>query len=757
MTVPFPRDLEDTRYELYLSTLGWVDITSDVLARDGVQISRGYTSERAEGAASPQSCQLTLQNRDGKYSPKNPLGVYYGQFRQNTPLRVSTCVVRDQFGRTVSNGWGTSDTGDSWTRFSGSAGDFSVSGGKGIHVVTVANTHRLTYIPGLLFRDVEIRATCSSGDANVTGGVLAPLNLVVGGLSTSDYFMLTVTIDAAEVIYVRLNHVDGTSIAPTTALAFPNTGQTLAAALQLEGQSLRGKVWDAAGPEPYEWDIEGGFQLDQYIDRAPGWVGIRSATGTGNTDLPVTYSYDNFEIRLNRFHGEVAAWPSQWDTSGNDVYVPIEAAGLRRRLSQGSDPLVSPYLRGNITFSPPHVSYYPVEDESGSDSIASGLPNAGPMQISGSGTVQLAADSSFAGSAPIGKPSGTRWISPRFITDATGEAQLMFLLSTPFAGETGGATLAQFGFRDGTLGYCDVTYIAGGLLRLNFYTPNRAFIGNTSDLDPDLDGNPKLISVEFRQNGANLDWLFCAVSPVGGGPLLNGALASRTLGAPDAISISPYSEVSASAIGHVAVRTDIVDVFSLGNQLLGYAGEGAQERIERLCRENDGINNTFIRSSILAGTAVGVQGRKTLLDLLDEAVKADLGYLNESRDIIGFVQRYGRSLYNQAAVLTLDYAAGQVQPPFGQVDDDMLITNDFTAKRASGSSYRATQETGPLAVTSPTTGQGVGRYPDSDEYNVATDDQLPDIATWKVHVGTNDEPRYPRVTVNLAKLALVSK
>ncbi|ANN16258.1 hypothetical protein SD37_11780 [Amycolatopsis orientalis] len=769
--MPFPKDPEDTRYELYLATLGWVDVTRDVYNRDGVQISRGYTSERTDGAASPQSCQLTLKNHTGRYSPRNPLGAYYGKFGQNTPLRVSTVVTRDSFNRTVVNEWGQADTGDDYYLYwlSGSVADFDVTGGKGTHTIGGTVQYRISTLQDTRFRDVEIRATVSLPFTDVTGGSVEPANLIVGGQNSAgagatDYFMLELRITTAEAITVRLVHVSGFEIAPLRTLAFPHTGVPLRVAFQSEGQTLRAKVWRAGGPEPYAWDIEGGFNYDEFIDRAAGWVGIRSGVSGGNTNTPVVFSYDDVEVRVNRFHGEVSAWPSQWDTSGNDVYVPIQASGIRRRLSQGQAPLMSPVRRAHSTASfysdpsaPPHLLYYPIEDENGSTVIASGLPNRGPMSITGAGTPQLATDSSYPGSAPFGKPNRSRWTSPVISAAATGEVQLLMLLSVPTTGENDLATFAQIGC-SGTIGFVDLFYHAGGDLEINFYDRGRALIVGSGAMDTNVDGRPMIVSLQMVQNGGNVDWaLFYFPKGAASGPGLGGSVAGRTIGAPRQLLISPYTQVANSAIGHAVLRNDIISIFAVNTQLNGYAGEGAQERIARLCLENDGISNTFIRSSILDGTPVGVQERKALLDLLDEASKADLGYLNESRDVLGLVHRFGRSLYNQDAVLTLDYAGGQVQPPFGQVDDDLLLVNDFTAKRANGSTYRATQETGPLALTSPTSGTGAGRYVDEQEYNVESDSQLPDIATWKVHLGTVDEPRYPRVRVNLAKLALISK
>ncbi|MGW1614434.1 hypothetical protein ACWCQZ_34335 [Streptomyces sp. NPDC002285] len=68
----------------------WVDITSYVLQRDGnqnVSITRG---QRDEGSRPEQStCSFQLNNRDGRFSPRNPTSPYYGQLGRNQQIRVS--------------------------------------------------------------------------------------------------------------------------------------------------------------------------------------------------------------------------------------------------------------------------------------------------------------------------------------------------------------------------------------------------------------------------------------------------------------------------------------------------------------------------------------------------------------------------------------------------------------------------------------------------------------------------------------------
>lgn len=65
------------------------DITTYTFDRDGdnsIVITRGRRDEST--VAPPSSISLTVNNSDGRFSPRNPTGAYYGSLRRNTPLRV---------------------------------------------------------------------------------------------------------------------------------------------------------------------------------------------------------------------------------------------------------------------------------------------------------------------------------------------------------------------------------------------------------------------------------------------------------------------------------------------------------------------------------------------------------------------------------------------------------------------------------------------------------------------------------------------
>lgn len=76
--------------EIFINS-AWTDITTYVRRAGGsggsVSITRGRPDETAQ--VQPQTARMTLDNRDGRFSPRNPLGPYYGQLQRNTPLRVS--------------------------------------------------------------------------------------------------------------------------------------------------------------------------------------------------------------------------------------------------------------------------------------------------------------------------------------------------------------------------------------------------------------------------------------------------------------------------------------------------------------------------------------------------------------------------------------------------------------------------------------------------------------------------------------------
>lgn len=80
---------EPVQIELWING-EWVDITAYVMVRDNsgnIPITRGRRDEG--GTADHATMRLLLDNRDGRFSPRNPTGTYYGLIGRNQPIRVS--------------------------------------------------------------------------------------------------------------------------------------------------------------------------------------------------------------------------------------------------------------------------------------------------------------------------------------------------------------------------------------------------------------------------------------------------------------------------------------------------------------------------------------------------------------------------------------------------------------------------------------------------------------------------------------------
>lgn len=735
------------RVRLFLSSQ-WRDFTDKVYTRNEIAISRGRPDEASE--VPPQTCSLTLDNRTGEFSMRNPTGTWYGQLNRNVPLEVAYGVTTDSFTRTVSNGWGSDDNGNAWTVVA-SASNFAVTGGVGTITVPAATDVRTVYQAGTTYTDVDISASVTLAVTNITGALARPLNLVARGATTSSYVMASLRIGTDEAVTVSVLHADGTTyLSPVSTGITHTSSQSLSMRFQVEGAVGRVKVWVTSAGEPLDWT----GQTTALLPIQKGFVGVRASTDSGNTNSNLVSSVDNFRVDSMRFTGEVVNWPSGSDPSNRDKYVSITAAGITRRLSQGQAPLMSALRRGILGIGDELRAYWPAEDLANSTSIASAL--GGPAMEIIAGEPQYAASDDFPGSLPIAKLSLSRWTAhvPWYDWSVNGMTQLRFLVSIPSGGAVDDTILVQIG-SEGTAPLWQVVYYtgSGGQLAVKAYDPNGTLILTGGPAAFSTDGNPVRIGLTLDQVGANIDWALNTVNLSGVGGGISGTLNSRTAGRVDQVWVgAEAANLDDVGIGHITVESEITDIFTNDDELFGWSGEKAVDRMIRLCREND---VPFYWTDIVGDTPqMGPQRALTLLELLRECATTDGGTLHEPAGALGFAYRSRSSAYAQTARLTLDVSANEVAAPFQPVEDDQNTRNDVEVQNVNGSSARATLETGRMSVQSYP--NGIGRYDTSVSVNVASDTLLLDQASWRLTLGTVDEARYPDLGIDLdAKPALI--
>jgi hypothetical protein len=457
---------------------------------------------------------------------------------------------------------------------------------------------------------------------------------------------------------------------------------------------------------------------------------------------------------------EVPAWPARWDLAAADVWVPIEAAGILRRLQQGATPLRSTQYRfitlgaaalfSNVATAP--VAYWPCEDGGGSETIASGIGGP-PMAVIG-GPPTFASNTDFAGSEPLPVITSSTWTGAVPGYTSTGTIHARFLMSIPAAGETNGAVICRI-ICAGTAPRWDMVYATGGQFTVNAYDAAGSLIltSGPTALDP-VNGSPVQMKFELQQSGPDVVWTVGTqtLDDVGTSTIMGTTLAGNTVGRALRILVDPNQNLTDTAIGHVVVwSASAASDLTRANPITGYVSETAGNRILRLCAE-EGIAYVRVPPSHTS-TPMGAQLPGTLAGLLRECETADQGILFEPRTFLGLAFLDRKALYNRAPALALDYTGEQITS-LEPVDDDQATRNDITVSRTGGSSYRAVQDTGPLSTQDPPA--GAGRYDDAVTVNTQTDASLPDQAGWRRHLGTVDEARYPTVTLNLATPGFVA-
>lgn len=739
----------DIHTRIYLND-DWRDVTSDVRVSDGLNITRGRPDEATETL--PQTCNFTLDNRTGTYSVRNPSSTWYGYLGRGNPVEVCKYLAQDNASATVTSGWGTTETGTSgalstytWTVTGGSAADYAKSAGKATHAVTSTNVRRLSYLAAFSQRDVDVTVTVSVNVTNVTGASITS-DVVVRGVSLGgvDQVAARLIINTDESVQLDLVDTNGVSWAngPVTISDITHTSsQALKIRAQVEGQAIRAKVWIATAGEPIGWNYT-------WVNVAPdatnvayavGWVGIGSARTTGNTNGTVTFSYDDFLVVSPRFTGEVVNYQTEGDPSARERRVTVEAAGVIRRLLQGNNPLQSAPRRF-IPTDGQGVSevqfYWPLENgaltEFGQAVIGDvqlNLSSGSPERVFGQGDLApwLAPAAELQGSdalSTIPDITMTNFVAAdgwmfdfvrsegvqedtaiQILYGAAGGFDVVFDVSTQQISVVDDVTTTVISYP---------TAFDGGVHHIRL----SAVGSGTIAWDLLVDG----VSVGGNAYAGTIDSIFFFVISNGAGPP----------------NIMP--------VGHVAVYNGTFSsTVNAWDAAFGFRGETAGRRMQRLCDEN-GIEFTWL-GDIDATTPMGPQGVKTLIELLRECAATDQGTLYESKGSVGLVYRTRDHVYSQTPLLTLDASQKQVGYPFEPVEDDQFVVNNVIAQRAYGGEYEVELASGPLSTANPP--EGIGRYDIQLDVNAYLDEQLPDIASWRLALGTVDEPRFPGLYLDL--------
>ena len=764
----FPQAPLDAMTELDLAGT-WTSITSYVYQRADTTITRGRQDESTQ--TQPSTLTQTWNNRDGRFSAKNPLGAYYGSFGRNTPIRVS---VPDQ-GAYLR----LEDDATSYISCPASAG-IEIAGDFDVRLdMKLTSWHKCT-----------LAARYDGGTAAWWWGLNDDATLGFwwydsGGTARQVTSTVPVPYYGRFALRVTVAASSGTATfytAPTISGSWTQLGQPVDTA----GTSVRG------GTSPihvgYSADFAstgfgfGGLQGRVYafqllngiggtVEAGPDFTTATAGASTFTDAQSNTWTLQGtaeFSGRLYRGHFELAATPQAWDPTGSDIYCQIQGGGLLRRLQQNTQTLGSVFYRAFTQTDAPDdlVAYWSCED---GNALASGAVPANPTQWASAvpgvaagtftGTPGFASDESFLCSQALPTVSGSRWHF-RLPSRATADSAnvFRFLLHMPSASDTNNAVIARM-YTTGTIGRFDLVYTTGGNLTVVGYdqTGSQLFSNGPATFGTSgTDGTPVWCSLELQTSGGDVQYSVVELEPgASTGFDTTGTVAGSVGNATELVINGDLTHsLQSTAAGQVTYQATWESMFDFYQQLDAYQGESAGNRFYRLCGEQ-GVPCRLIGPAD-DSVVMGAQTTLAFADLLQEVADADAGMIYEPREALALGYRSRASLQNQAAAVTLDYSQAELADPVGETEDDQYTMNDVTVTRAyastgggTGSSAEVAIQSGPLSVQAPP--NGVGEYPNAATQNLFADSQCYDAAGWLAWTGTVNDPRYPQIQVNLAR------
>lgn len=743
--------------------------TNDVFGegRAEVTITHGRADETRPVDAA--RCDMLWRNTDGQFSPENVTGDNYGTFGRNTKVRVGVTADdswlqidgpdQGSVGTTPAAGArvtapdsaGLSITADIDLRFDA---DFTAwhpdeavdlvgkwtgtAGQKSYELVLQADGKLGIYWSNDGTAENGIRSTLPVPVPTGRLAVRATLDVDNGAAGHTATFYTSDTIAGT---WTQLG--DAVVGAGTTAIFNSTTVATVGdTATGSQGRVIRGRVYAAKILQGI-----GGTERANPDFTAQTAGASSFADAAGNT-WTLTGALSLMDLDL-LFNGEVPQWPPRRDTTGNDEWVPVNAAGVLQRISRADAVLFSTMRRGITSLSTVRA-YWPCEDASGASRFASGVTRGRPMSFEGEPS--LSSSSVFACSAALPGLSGSRWTGLVKSYVNTGEVLFQFLMVLP-TGTPNNSIVASINTAGGRW---DITYTTGGNLTLSWFDPDGSAVGSDGPTAFDVDDRLLWVQLDLATNGSGVDYDLSTLE-VGeeSGLTTGGTAASHTIGSAQKVRINRAATITATdaVVGHVVVRDTIASLFDLSDQLNAYVGEVAGARLARLCGEN-ALQFTWFGS--LADTSrMGPQGVATLLTLLRECEATDHGILYESTDREGIAYRTRVSLYSQPPRVELDYA-GHDLSGYEPTQDDLAIVNEVVVIRGSaggatgGQSEPAILEEGPLSILDPPDGVGPG-YRTQVTLNAETDAQLDDHASWLLHLGTAPQQRVTGVVAQLQR------
>jgi PKD repeat protein len=248
----------------------------------------GATSSHTFASAGSYVITLTVTDNGGLTN----------SITKNVTVAISV-LAGDSFTRTVSNGWGSADTGGAWSIVTGAASQTAVDGSVGRMNLPTAGYQLAALLNSYSGQDENIVVDTSANAAATGNGIYQ--SILARHVGSSDY-RLKVRLLPGNVVHLAMSKVVNGSETYFSEVSISGlnyqVGNTLRLRFVLKTSNgvttLTGTVWNPATAEPTKPQISTTDSTAAL--QAPGALGLVSYVPAGATTLPVLTTWDNLSV-----------------------------------------------------------------------------------------------------------------------------------------------------------------------------------------------------------------------------------------------------------------------------------------------------------------------------------------------------------------------------------------------------------------------------------------------------------------------------
>lgn len=688
MSRPAPRvDIAfDSTYSTEAADRTWTDVTDYVMTSSGININHGRQDEHSQAGAN--TCSLTLNNSDGRFTPGLVSGAYYPNVKIGRPLRVSSNLC--SFGD-----WGTFEA--------------NVTGWTGID----ASVARITSAAHSGSAALEVTSTLGGANMSAnTPGTTSGVPVIPAAAYRASAWVRRPVSSTNRTCDIRVVWADsgGSTISTDTSASITDSG-----------------TWQQVA-------------FDVTAPASAAYARVRVTWSS--TALGEVHHLDDVRFDVDRFVGYVDEWPLEWpgvvDTFATST---ITASSRMARLGL-SNPLRS-VIETEILLDAPDAYYTMGEAEGATranDSSGNGAP---PL------SAENYPDSYPNQSAPVfgtATGPGTDGLTAVQFTGAAGSSSKILRAD----GDSASFGAVEFFFSaDGSSFNETVLFSAGPprvqnlIVGVDTGEDLRVYhgVGDTLVDSNVNDGVVRHVCVTY--DGADIrayvDGVLAATVAVA-----VDAFSTYFIGPAAGDAASAVVGLSHLALYEVAPSATRIAAHAEAG-LTGFADEAAVDRLERYA----GYAGIPAAESSFSSEAVTPMAHidttdKGAVELMQTVATTDGGVLYDGADgALAYEARTAR--YNAAAALTLDVDASEVEVGYVPKLDRSALINKLTATLSDGT-YSVT------AVNTTSVEEYGAHGPGDLELATTDTDQAHAAAWWRVNTYGEPSARAPQLSVELAKM-----